>query len=82
VPVKQEWKSTQAVAKAPLKINRNTIAQIQSLLTKVGFNAGVADGVMGQKTRNAIAAFQKKAGIPVSGRIDAQFLQALKAVAI
>lgn len=82
VPVKQEWKSTQAVAKTPLKINRNTIAQIQSLLTKVGFNAGVADGVMGQKTRNAISAFQKKAGIPVSGRIDAQFLQALKAVAI
>ena len=82
VPVNAAWKSAKAVAKAPLKIDRNTIAQTQSLLTKVGFNAGVADGVMGQKTRNAIAAFQKKAGLPVNGRIDAEFLKALKAVAI
>lgn len=80
VPLNAAWKST--VAQAPIKIDRNTIAQTQSLLTKVGFNAGVADGVMGQKTRNAIAAFQKKAGLPVNGRIDAEFLRALKAVAI
>ena len=82
VPQNAAWKSTNPVAKAPLKIDRNTIAQTQSLLSKVGFNAGVADGVMGQKTRNAIAAFQKQAGLPVNGRIDAEFLRALKAVAI
>lgn len=82
VPVNAAWKSAKSVAKAPLKIDRNTIAQTQSLLSKVGFNAGVADGVMGQKTRNAIAAFQKKIGLPVNGRIDAEFLKALKAVAI
>jgi len=82
VPVNEAWKSTQAVAKAPIKIDRNTIAQTQSLLSKVGFNAGAADGVMGQNTRNAIAAFQKQAGLPVNGRIDAEFLKALKAVAI
>ena len=82
VPVNEAWKSTQVLAKAPIKIDRNVIAQTQSLLSKVGFNAGVADGVMGQNTRNAIAAFQKKAGLPVNGRIDAEFLKALKAVAI
>lgn len=82
VPVNEAWKSGQSTANASLKIDRNTIAQTQSLLSKIGFNAGVADGVMGQKTRNAIAAFQKQAGLPVNGRIDAEFLRALKAVAI
>ena len=83
VPVNEAWKSDQAVATAPkIKIDRNTIAQIQTLLSKVGFNAGAADGVMGQKTRNAIVAFQQKSGLPVNGRIDDKFLKALKAVAI
>ena len=81
VPANEAWKSSIAVSKTPLKIDRNTIAQTQSLLSKVGFNAGTADGVMGQKTRNAIAAFQKKTGLPVTGRIDGQFLKSLKAVA-
>ncbi len=83
VAVNEAWKSPQAVASAgSLKIDRNTIAQTQALLSKVGFNAGVADGLMGQKTRNAIAAFQQKSGLPVNGRIDDKFLQALRAVAI
>ena len=81
VPANEAWKSSIAVSKAPLKIDRNIIAQTQSLLSKVGFNAGAADGVMGQKTRNAIAAFQKKTGLPVTGRIDSKFLKSLKAIA-
>ena len=82
VPVNEAWGSAQALAQAPFKLDRNTIAQTQALLSKVGFNAGVADGIMGQKTRNAIAAFQKQAGLPVNGQIDAEFMKALKAVAI
>ncbi len=82
VAVNEAWKSPQAVASASVKVDKNIIAQTQSLLAKVGFNAGVADGIMGQKTRNAIAAFQAKSGLPVNGKIDGEFLKALKAVAI
>ncbi len=83
VPVTEAWKAPEATVAAPaIKIDRSVIAQTQILLSKVGFNAGVADGVMGQKTRNAVAAFQQKAGLPVNGQIDSEFLKALKAVAI
>lgn len=83
VPVTEAWKATVVQAATPaIKVDRSVIAQTQILLSKVGFNAGVADGVMGQKTRNAIAAFQQKTGLPVNGRIDGEFLKALKAVAI
>ena len=83
VLVTEAWKAPVVAAAAPeITIDRSVIAQTQLLLSKVGFNAGVADGIMGQKTRNAIAAFQQKAGLPVNGRIDGEFLKALKAVAI
>jgi len=76
------WGTPKAVANAPFKVDRNTIAQTQSLLTKVGFNAGTPDGIMGQNTRNAISAFQRKVGLPVNGQIDGEFLKALKAIAV
>ena len=83
VLVTEAWKAPVVAAAAPeIKVDRSVIAQTQLLLSKVGFNAGVADGIMGQKTRNAIAAFQQKAGLPVNGQIDGEFLKALKAVAI
>jgi peptidoglycan hydrolase-like protein with peptidoglycan-binding domain len=37
---------------------------------------------MGQKTRDAIAAFQRKTGMPVNGRIDTELLKTLKAIAV
>jgi len=81
VTVNDAWKSPAAPVSA-LKVDRNIIAQTQSMLSKIGFDAGTADGIMGERTRNAITAFQQRAGLPVNGKIDAELLKALRAIAI
>ncbi|MEO0329446.1 MAG: peptidoglycan-binding protein [Pseudomonadota bacterium] len=59
-----------------------SIAQAQSLLTKLGFDAGPADGVIGDKTRRAIREFRAKTGLTVSETIDTEFMESLFAVSI
>ena len=46
------------------------IKQIQTLLTLLKFNPGPIDGIPGRKTTNAIKAFQRDIGVPVTGKID------------
>ncbi len=84
VTVEESWKSAQQAQSVAsnFTVDRNVIAQTQQLLSKIGFNAGVADGVMGRKTQNAIAAFQQKSGLPVTGKIDAELIKTLRAIAI
>ncbi len=43
--------------------------QVQTALNYFGFPAGVADGVMGQNSRNAIAQYQAFMGVPPSGAL-------------
>jgi hypothetical protein len=54
-----------------------TILKAQIELTKRGFYRGVADGVLGSATREAISRFQRKAGLPVSGTLDNETLNQL-----
>lgn len=54
-----------------------TIARTQAVLTSLGFDAGPADGKMGRKTRDAIAAFQASKDLPVTGEIDKALIDAL-----
>lgn len=56
---------------------KKAVANIQKILNKNGYDAGGADGVMGDKTKTAIAAFQKDNGMDPTGRVDAQLVQAL-----
>ncbi|WP_350332826.1 peptidoglycan-binding protein [Coralliovum pocilloporae] len=55
------------------------ISQAQSLLGKLGYEAGPADGVMGPKTREAISSFQRASGMQVTGQVDQQLMTALTA---
>jgi len=48
--------------------DRPLIASIQELLTTLGYETGPADGMMGQRTRRAIVAFQRKAKLPADGQ--------------
>lgn len=43
------------------------VADIQRILAANGFDTGHADGVVGEKTRSALKAFQKSAGLPADG---------------
>ncbi len=55
----------QAYAATPA--DRETIRNIQSGLTTLGFDPGPADGLAGSRTRSAIRAFQEQNGLPVDG---------------
>ncbi|MEY8879802.1 lytic murein transglycosylase [Donghicola sp. XS_ASV15] len=50
---------------------------LQRGLTSQGFDAGGADGVLGDKTRAAIRAFQRSRGLPVTGEPSRDLLRAL-----
>jgi localization factor PodJL len=58
------------------------VMQAQTLLARRGYDPGPADGKMGKRTRDAIAAFQKARGLPVTGDVDAVLIQALAEQAI
>ena len=45
---------------------------MQRRLANLGFYRGNLDGIIGPQTREAITEFQARAGIPVSGELDAQ----------
>lgn len=46
------------------------VRNIQLILNKNGFDAGTADGIMGEKTKQAIRAFQEANGLPATGEVD------------
>lgn len=46
------------------------VRSAQQALNQMGYNAGTADGKMGQRTVNALKAFQRDNGLPVTGRLD------------
>lgn len=55
------------------------IARAQILLDRANFSPGVIDGLGGDNTRQAIAAFEKAAGLPEDGVLDAEVFQRLTA---
>jgi localization factor PodJL len=77
VEVPEEWRAAKDTT-ASVDV-RKAIRNVQGILNKNGFDAGVADGVMGQKTINAIKAFQKANGLPVTGQVDHALVKALLA---
>jgi len=54
------------------------VKTLQSLLNKKGFNVGTVDGVFGDKTEDALIAFQKEAGIGVDGIYGQQSKKSLE----
>ncbi len=52
--------------------------ELQTLLTKRGYDVGEPDGAIGKKTKDAIADFEGKNGLPVNGRASTKVLDALR----
>ncbi|MCX7306205.1 MAG: peptidoglycan-binding protein [Hyphomicrobiales bacterium] len=55
------------------------IKSVQQVLNKSGYDAGSADGVMGDKTKTAIAQFQKDNGMAATGQVDETLVRTLLA---
>lgn len=84
VPTEPSWGEeasapTQAsMVSAPMVNYEDMVRVAQAKLTTLGFDAGVADGQMGPKTRNAIKNFQRSIGSEETGEVDAALIEALK----
>ena len=83
-PVKAEANSfevpegwTESQAKTASVDMKKAVRNIQVILNKNGYDAGGADGVMGGKTKTAIAAFQKDNGMEPTGEIDEKLVRVL-----
>ncbi len=57
------------------------ISAAQQFLEVMGYDPGPVDGVMGDNTRRALAAYQQEFGLAVDGRIDDALLERLRAQA-
>jgi membrane-bound lytic murein transglycosylase B len=60
------------------RLTRDQLMQIQHQLSQLGFDPGNVDGIPGSKTRLAIRAYQKAAGLPPDGHASASLLEFMK----
>jgi lytic murein transglycosylase len=59
-------------------LSRAERRELQTLLARRGYDVGQPDGAIGNKTKEAIADFEGKAGLPVNGRASVKVLRALR----
>ncbi len=52
--------------------------ELQALLAQHGYDIGALDAAIGTKTKQAIADFEQKQGMPVNGRASVKVLEALR----
>jgi localization factor PodJL len=73
--VPESWKDgEETTAAVDMK---EVVRNVQLILNESGYDAGSADGIMGEKTRSAIAAFQKAKGFESTGEVTTELVQAL-----
>jgi localization factor PodJL len=77
-----EVQSDEAEADLGSNLSENDlVALVQKLLADQGFDPGPADGLLGRQTIQAIVDFQSNAGLPATGQIDPELVEALKQAA-
>ncbi len=69
-------KKSETVTRTSLLVNKK-IRFVQTRLAQLGFEPGPVDGVLGQKTRDAIKKFENARKIPVTGEISRTLIEAL-----
>lgn len=74
VDIPEDWAEPSRAASLDMK---QAVVNIQAILGKNGYDAGPADGVMGQKTRNAIKAFQADNGMAADGEVSEALVRTL-----
>jgi peptidoglycan hydrolase-like protein with peptidoglycan-binding domain len=61
------------------KMERDPVKAAQRALNAKGYDAGEPDGKLGRKTHAAVRAFQKDEGLKVTGRLDPETMERLRA---
>ena len=62
----------------PAGMTTAEIAELQTLLTQLGYDTGGVDGVAGPRTRAAVAAVQTQLGLPADGVPTVELLERLR----
>lgn len=57
-----------------------TIQKVQQALNDLGYDCGTADGIKGEKTKDAIIKYQQDNGLTVSGEVNDSLLKALSII--
>lgn len=70
--------SSWAQAPRSLPSGRALVAEIQSGLSRLGYDPGSADGLMGRRTVSAISDFQRQVGVRVDGKATQSVLLAIR----
>ena len=60
-------------------LSRLEVEELQARLLAQGFDPGVPDGIVGGRTRAALRAYQRQAGLPADGFPSIEVLQKLRA---
>ncbi|MEO0542942.1 MAG: peptidoglycan-binding protein [Pseudomonadota bacterium] len=81
VTVPDAWQTDQmrtaaAPPSAPIDMKK-AVGNIQAILNNNGYDAGPVDGLMGEKTRQAIKAFQTDNGIAPTGEVNEELVRKL-----
>jgi localization factor PodJL len=78
VDIPESWHEGTPATTAGIDMKK-AVQNIQRILNKNGYDAGGTDGVMGQKTKNAIMAFQGDNDMQPTGEVDEKLVKALLA---
>ena len=70
-----------AVTSSAAATQRDRTIEIQMLLSRLGYNAGSADGIAGRRTVEAILMFQKNQGLPPTGLPTDELVRQLRLTA-
>jgi peptidoglycan hydrolase-like protein with peptidoglycan-binding domain len=65
---------------APAQVQENVLFAVQGELLRRGFYRGGIDGQLGPATTDAIVRFQQDQGMPITGRLDNDTLNELRAL--
>ncbi len=78
-PVTAEAIETASYAGGELPSGQSALtAKVQVMLDRAGVSPGVIDGIKGGMSRSAIAAFERRSGLPADGAMDPQVWAALQ----
>lgn len=75
VDVPASW-SEEAEQTASVDMKR-AVRNVQAILIKLGFDPGAPDGVIGERTTQAVRAFQEENGLSVTGKVDEALIREL-----
>ena len=74
-----EWLYTIEPQAQPAKTASSAVLEVQRELNHRGYSAGLADGLMGARTRMAILAYQRSHGLLDDGNVSSTLLTHLRA---